>query len=226
MYGEDVLNAMMQRTGTEKPYEQYKGLDDKYKSSWGDYKNNAELMRIYGLQSAWDYGENYDYTNARDALLKKRDYYTEQQEKAQDELDAAMAADTPEARETANRYQILAGELPIPQVWGGNAPAEEFLDIISSGKKPEDYDAREADYDEMMYDFIYGDGAWRREFVDGTDEESDIAFDRVEELWDRFENGTIGEMAEKPDITGKQSTLGYYSDQLGDVTRPLPAPVV
>ena len=223
MYGEDMLNAMMQRTGTEKPYEQYKGLDDKYKSSWGDYKNNAELMRIYGLQSAWDYGENYDYTNARDALLKKRDYYTEQQEKAQAELDAEMAADTPEARETANRYQILAGELPIPQVWGGNAPAEEFLDIISSGKKPEDYDAREADYDEMMYDFIYGDGAWRREFVDGTDEESDIAFDRVEELWNRFENGTIGEMAVKPDITGKQSTLGYYSDQLGDVNNQLNA---
>ena len=228
MYDQDTLNAMLQNTGTAKPYEQYKGLDDKYKSNWGDYKANAELQRIIGLQSAWNYGEGYDYTNERDALLQKRDYFTGEKNKAQEELDAAMAADTVEAREKANRYQMLAGEIPLPETWkeirdengaviGTEEPTEEFLSIIRTGKKPADYDARESDYDAMMYDFIYGQGAWNREFINGTDEEADQAFDRVEELWDRFENGTVGELAEKVNIPEYQSKVGYYGDQLGEV---------
>ena len=222
MYNEDVLNAMLQQTGNAKPYEQYKALSDKYKSSWGDYKNNAELMRIYGLQSAWEYGENYDYTNARDALLEKQNYYTGQKDAAQADLDAAMAADTPEARERNNRYRMLGGEIPLAETWE-EEPPEEFLDILRSGKKPEDYDAHESDYDAMMYDFIYGTGAWNREFINGTDEEADRAFDRVEDLWDRFENGTAGELAEKTNIPEYQSKVGYYSDQLGDVNKQLNA---
>lgn len=232
LFDKATLNAMMSQAGDTKPYEQYKGLDDKYKSSWGDYKNNAELMRIYGLQSAWDYGENYDYNKDKNVLLEQKKYFSGELDKAQALLDEEMLADTPERRERINRYQMLAGEIPLPETWkeirdengaviGTEEPTEEFLSIIRTGKKPADYDARESDYDAMMYDFIYGQGAWNRDFINGTDEESDKAFDRVEELWDRFEKGTVGELAEKNRVTEYQSQVGYYGDQLSDVNKKL-----
>ena len=103
-----------------------------------------------------------------------------------------------------DRLEILAtGE--IPSVWEGNAPAEEFLDVIRSGKKPADYDKYSDQYDAWMYDFIYGDNAWNREFINGTEEESDRAYERVEELWNRFENGTISDLADS------------YNDEIGNL---------
>ena len=221
LYDENALNAMMQQSGEATPYEQYKALDEEEKSSWGDYNPSKRLMGIYGLNSAWDYGENYKYGTDRGAQEEKLKYYTEARDRALGDLEKEKAGDTQEKRELNGKYRILAGEQPIPQVWEGSAPADEFLNIIRSGKKPEDYEEREGEYDAWMYDFIYGDGAWERDFVDGDEESSDLAYERINELWDRFDNGTIGQMAKESLANEYQSAADYYQDKINDVSSQL-----
>lgn len=75
--------------------------------------------------------------------------------------------------------------------------------------KPEDYnewDVRNGSqestelstyYDSLLYDSIHGQGAYNNILNNGTDAEFDAADAEIQELWDRLENGTIGQLGDQ-----------------------------
>lgn len=52
-------------------------------------------------------------------------------------------------------------------------------------------------YDSILYDSIHGEGAYSRIMQEGTNEEYDRMDAEVQDLWDRLENGTIGQLGDQ-----------------------------
>ena len=225
LYGDRELNAMLGNVTNKTAADEYRQMDDSQKSSWFNLKDQESQHWDNAMQWIAEHPEGTD----AETLRALRQQYQDELTRAQEEL---SAVDNPDFRERSNRLKMLGGDMPLPNEWeairdengaiiGTTEPEPEFLDMIRSGKKPDDYDAREGEWDRWMYDFIYGTGAWDREFRDGDEAESDRALERLEELWDRFENGTIGEMAQDPGLLEKQSRVDYYTDKLGETDNKL-----
>ena len=179
-----------------KAYKDGEGQD----TDWRDYKtlaNQEAEKKALGL---------YNSTGERD---KMTDWGLQQLKKKQEEALAKKQAAIP---------QTEAGKQGLREEYSAiQQQKNPYMDLAVNGledplkpgtfykSRPEDYNGVGQEgkllgedlsnyYDSLLYDKVYGDGAWNRDFRNGDDETADRALERVEELWNRMDAGTMQEL--------------------------------
>ena len=222
LYDQKDLNAMLSQSGRTTPYEEYKSLDDKQTSGAWDYRYGEGLKNIIGLDSAWNYGDTYNYESGRTRLEELLKHYQGLFGTAEDKI---AAHDNEQETQIRGRLENLNNgiELQLP------GEATEYL------TERNDQYRTNTDYrmlaDEAFYDAIMGQGAYNEmlEYNDANQKnrELDEELDRkLDEAWTAFEEGRKDDIYNI--LTGNEKSLAdyisehdYANDKIGETEAEL-----
>ena len=197
----DVLirdaNAI-QQTGARNPINSRKGSISDYNTvqNSGEYKgNDLKLMSKNQLmQKQTLEGMKYNVAKFQEDFYKNR---TEEEKRAQNQaVNDAQKKQGALGLMSSSGLAVMKGKgenqfyYPAQSMDDRNQPDEVW------NKRPKDYwdyEDQKIDYDRVIYDSVYGDGAFDKIYFDDntTDEEYDELDKEINSLWDSLENGQI-----------------------------------
>ena len=191
------------------PAEKYAMLPDEKKSSYMNPSTSKELKQILSADEAQRYvNENnlYDIGGVRKDLEEWRGKLTDAQQRAeQEKQDIEAKRQGVDMEQVKQDLWDVKGELGVFSQLDAQGLNVSFRDQYGNWhndetytKRPDDYydgNNRE-DYDALLYDKIYGEGAYEKRVDElETDEQVTALEAKMDELWSRLESKTLGKMA-------------------------------
>ena len=190
------------------PADEYAALGRDKKAQRWNFNTSDEVKNLTSVDTAREFANKhtYDLEGTQKSLDEWRGKLTDAQQRAEQEKQDIEAK-----RKGADMEQVkkdlwdVKGELGVFSQLDAQGLNVSFRDQYGNWhndetytKRPDDYydgNNRE-DYDAMLYDKIYGEGAYEKRVDElETDEQVTALEAKMDELWSRLENKTLGKMA-------------------------------
>lgn len=223
-YNQQVRAREYQKLQEKKksPLDWYNEMERNQQSSMLNWQGESDAMRdIYSIERAQEWINNNPYDQGklqaeRDAWEQKQQEAGERKTAAQQEMwrrgqpteeDKAEARDKiVEMEETLGKFDQLDREGLKTTYYDG----EQYIDV-DTDRRPDDYAEDRQTYDQILYDYVYGDGSYERALEDDSISGEQLD-EQCEFLWDLLEKKEMHTLA---DMSG----LKEEKDQLLGVTQ-------
>lgn len=191
------------------PAEEYAALGRDKKAQRWNFNTSDEVKNMTSVDAARRFANKhtYDLEGTQKSLEEWRGKLTDAQQRAEQEKQDIEAK-----RQGADMERVkkdlwdVKGELGVFSQLDAQGLNVSFRDQYGNWhndetytKRPDDYydgNNRE-DYDALLYDKIYGEGAYEKRVDElETDEQVTALEAKMDELWSRLENKTMGKMAQ------------------------------
>ena len=197
----DEMLAQLKKTKEDRTEELYGYYTGENAPKFTDISGTMDYLARGQKIGGYDYGDNY--LNWSENKLRSEKYNKEQEIAGKKQLKQNWAENPEafdermgEASDAVGRTDRVAYNLRSLGQY--DKIESDHLTRKYNGRRPEDYEGNELEYDAELYDEIYGQpGLFMQLFNDPDDAVGERVSREIDTIWDAYENGTLEQLAQQ-----------------------------